>query len=136
MGSILTQVERQTERREVGLIHVPVKAGASVVAGFIAVVDATGYAVTATAATGLTYLGRYEDSVDNTDGGNGDVYVLVRTHDAFLFANSATDPVTQASFGKPCYIENSETVAETDAGGTLSVAGRVVGVDENGVWIE
>lgn len=55
MGSILTQEERQTERREVGLIHVPVKAGATVVAGYIAVVDATGYAVTATAATGLTY---------------------------------------------------------------------------------
>ena len=136
MSSILTQEERQTERREVGLIHVPVKAGATVVAGFIAVVDATGHAVTATAATGLTYLGRYEDSVDNTEGGDGDVYVLVRTHDAFLFANSATDPVTQALFGKPCYIENKETVAETDAGGTLSVAGRVVGVDENGVWIE
>lgn len=136
MSSILTQEERQTERREVGLIHVPVKAGATVVAGFMAVVDAMGYAVTATAATDLTYLGRYEDSVDNTEGADGDVYVLVRTHDAFLFENSATDPVTQALFGKPCYIEDHETVAESDAGGTLSAAGRVVGIDENGVWIE
>lgn len=136
MSSILNQEERQTERREVGLLHVPVKAGAKVLAGYIAVVDATGHAVTATAATGLTYLGRYEDSADNTSGSDGDIQVLVRTHDAFHYSNSSTDPVTQASFGKACYIENSESVAETDAGGTLSLAGRVVGIDENGVWIE
>lgn len=136
MGSILNQDERQTPLRELGLFSVPVKAGVVILAGFAAAVDATGFAVPVTAATGLTYLGRYEDSVDNTDGSDGDVYVLVRNACAFQFANSATDPVTQASFGKPCFLEDGETVAETDATGTLSPAGRVVGIDENGVWVE
>lgn len=136
MSSILNQDERQTPMREIGLIGVPVKAGVVLLAGFAAAVDASGFAVPVSAATGLTYLGRYEDSVDNTTGGNGDVYVLVRYDHAFQFGNSATDPVTQASFGKLCYLADGETVAKTNAGGALSAAGRVVGIDENGVWIE
>ena len=136
MSSILNQAERQTLRRDLGLFSVPVKAGAVIVAGLAAAVDATGYAVPVTAATGLTYLGRYEDSVDNSTGGNGDVYVLVRNACAFKFDNSTTDPVTQASFGKLCYLADGQTVAKTAASNTLSAAGRVVGIDENGVWVE
>lgn len=136
MSSILNQAERQTLRRDLGLFNVPVKAGAVIVAGLAAAVDATGYAVPVTAATGLTYLGRYEDSVDNSTGGNGDVYVLVRNACAFQFDNSTTDPVTQASFGKLCYLADGQTVAKTAASNTLSAAGRVVGIDENGVWVE
>jgi len=136
MSSILNQNERQALRREKGLYGVPVKAGVVIVAGFAAAVDATGYAVPVVANDGLTYLGRYEDSADNTGGSNGDIYVLVRNDCAFQFENSATDPVTQASFGKPCFLQDGQTVAETDAAGTLSPAGRVVGIDENGVWVE
>jgi len=136
MSSILNQDERQTPMREIGLINVPVKAGVVLLAGFAAVVDAAGFAVPVSAVTGLTYMGRYEESVDNTTGSDGDVYVLVRYDRAFQFDNSPTDPVTQASFGKRCYLANGGTLAETDAGGTLSAAGRVVGIDENGVWIE
>lgn len=136
MSSILNQEERQTPLRELGLFAVPVKANAVLTAGFAAVVDATGYAVAATATTGLVYLGRYEDSVDNTGGADGDVQVFVRNTCAFQFANSSSDPVTQASFGLPCYLADGETVAATDNAGTLSKAGRVVGIDENGVWVE
>ena len=136
MSSILNQDERQTPMREIGLIGVPVKAGVILLAGFAAAVDATGFAVPVTPATGLTFLVRYEESVDNSAGSDGDVYVLVRYGCAFQFDNSSADPVTQASFGKVCYFADGETVAETDAGATLSAAGRVVGIDENGVWIE
>lgn len=136
MSSILNQEERQTERRDLGLFGVPVKAGVVILAGFAAVVDVTGHAVPVSASTDLTYLGRYEDSADNTDGSDGDVYVLVRNQSAFHFTNSSSDPVTQASFGKVCYLQDGETVAATDGAGTLSKAGRVVGIDENGVWIE
>ncbi|ENX46651.1 MULTISPECIES: hypothetical protein [Acinetobacter] len=138
MSSILDQTGRQTLRREVGLIVVPVKAAAIIRAGFMVCVDATGFAVEGKAATGLTYLGRAEEHVDATGFADGDLGITVTTGNAnaFLYANSAADPVTQASFGKPCYIEDGETVAETDTGGTLSPAGRVVGIDENGVWVE
>ncbi|TCM61870.1 hypothetical protein EC844_12624 [Acinetobacter calcoaceticus] len=136
MGSILNQQERQTELRELGLFSVPVKAGAVIVAGFAAAVDATGFAVAASAATGLTYLGRYEDSIDNTHGSDGDFSVLVRNQCAFHFSNSPSDPVEQVSFGKECFLQDGETVAATDGDGKLSKAGRVVGIDENGVWVE
>lgn len=137
MSSILrADIDRNTERRELGLLNVPVKAGVMIRAGFIAVVDATGYALEGKVATDLVYLGRFEDAVDNTDGDDGDAFALVRTYNAFHFANSTTDAVIQVGFGLPCYIQDAETVAATDAGGTLSKAGRVVGIDENGVWIE
>ena len=60
----------------------------------------------------------------------------MRTDKAFQFANSSTDPVTQAEFGKLCYIVDGATVGRTDAGATLSPAGMVVGIDQDGVWVE
>jgi len=137
MSSInLVGRDRNTPYRDKGMLNVPVAAGEVIPAGFIVVVNAAGYAELGTAATGLTYIGRAEEFVDNTDGLNGDVSILVKTDKAFQFANSSTDPVTQASFGKLCYIANGETVAETDASGTLSPAGIVVGIDQDGVWVQ
>ena len=66
MSSILNQDERQTPMREIGLIGVPVKAGVILLAGFAAAVDAKGFAVPVTPAKGLTFLGRYEESVDKS----------------------------------------------------------------------
>lgn len=138
MSSILDQAGRQTPRRGIGLVVVPVKADAVIRAGFMVCLDATGFAIEAKAATGLTYLGRAEEFVDATNFADGDLGINVTTGNAnaFLYANSATDPVTQASFGLACFIEDAETLAATDNAGTLSKAGRVVGIDENGVWVE
>lgn len=138
MSSVLDQTGRQTPRRESGLIVVPVKANAVIRAGFMVCVDSAGYAIEAKADPNLVYLGRAEEYVNATGYADGDLGITVTTGsaNAFLYANSSTDPVTQASFGLPCYIEDGETVAASDATGTLSKAGRVVGLDENGVWIE
>lgn len=138
MSSILDQTGRQTPRRESGLIVVPVKASAVIRVGFMVCVDATGYAIEAKAGTDLNYLGRAEEFVDAAGYADGDLGITVTTggSNAFLYANSTSDPVTQASFGLPCYMADGETVAATDATGTLSKAGRVVGIDENGVWVE
>lgn len=137
MSSILQNGrDRQTPRRELGLFPVLVKANTVIRAGFIVVTDATGFATEGKAGAGLTYLGRAEEAIDNTSGADGDVQVLVRSHNAFFYENSSTDPVTQASFGKDCFIEDAETVAATDNAGALSKAGRVVGIEDNGVWVE
>lgn len=128
--------DRNTPSKQGELISVPVAAGKKIYAGSLVAANASGYATPGAAATTLTYLGRAEAFVDNTGGADGDQDVLVRRKLAFKFANSATDPVTQASLGTACYIEDDETVAKTDGTGTLSQAGIVIAVDDNGVWVE
>ena len=44
--------------------------------------------------------------------------------------------MTQADLGKSCYIVDDQTVAKTSGGATRSLAGKVVGVDVDGVWVE
>ncbi|AZN69302.1 hypothetical protein DX910_14635 [Acinetobacter haemolyticus] len=137
MSSILRNGrDRKTPRRDLGLIVLKVKADAVIHAGFIVCVDATGFAVEGQATDDLIYMGRAETFIDNTDGLDGDAEIVVRTNSAFLYDNSATDPVDQSSIGQACFIEDGQTVAKTDAAATLSKAGRVVGVDNDGVWIE
>lgn len=132
--------DRNTPSKQGELISVPVAAGANCHAGGLAVANAAGFGAPGATATDLTYLGRFDEAVDNTGGADGDQHVAVRRKLAFKFANSATDPVTQASLGKACYIEDDETVAATNgdagAGATRSAAGIVVGLDDNGVWVE
>ncbi len=136
MSSILLNgQDRQTPRRDLGLISVPVKANTVVLAGFIAVAGSTGFAEQGKTATGLTYLGVFDESIDNTGGADGDVFVMVRTHQAFLFDNASADAVTQASVGKKCYITDAQTVSATSATNTKSEAGVVLEVNEHGVWI-
>lgn len=136
MSSILLNgQDRQTSRRDLGLIQVPVKANVIVRAGFIAVAGSTGFAEEGKTATGLTYLGVFDEMIDNTGGADGDVSVMVRTHQAFLFDNASADAVTQASVGKKCYITDAQTVSATSATNTKSEAGVVLEVNEYGVWI-
>ena len=70
-------MERNTEYRENGLLVVPVAANTKCEAGNIAVISA-GYAAPGSVVTGLVYLGRFEETVDNTSGAAGDVAVTIR----------------------------------------------------------
>lgn len=128
--------DRNTPSKDGKLIAVPVAATKVIFAGSLVAASAAGFATPGAAAATLTYLGRAEEHVDNSAGANGAVSVLVRRGQAFKFANSGTDPVVQASLGKPCYIEDDETVAKTDDESALSAAGIVVGLDADGVWVE
>lgn len=135
MSSILSQDDRQTPRRDLGLICVAVAANAIVRAGYIAVVNKAGYAIEGAKAKELTYLGVFDETIDNTGGIDGAVTVMVRTHHAFLLDNDVSDPVTQASIGKKCYISTSTSVSATSATDTKSEAGIVLEINENGVWV-
>ncbi|MGS1019196.1 hypothetical protein [Burkholderia glumae] len=131
-----TTQDRNTPMKDADVLVVALKAGALIRAGVIVVVDATGYAVEGTTATGLTYLGRADQYVDNTGGANGAKTVEIRRHKAFKWENLGTDAVTQAQLGKTCYIADNQTVAATDGTGTRSAAGIVLGVDADGVWVQ
>lgn len=128
--------DRNTPMKDGELISVPMAANAKVFAGGIAVANATGYAAPGSLATTLTYLGRFEEFVDNTGGADGAKSVMVRRGKAFKWKNSGADAVGQAGLGKACYIVDDETVAATNGTGTRSAAGIVVGIDSDGVWVQ
>jgi hypothetical protein len=116
------------------VLVVPVAANVRIFAGSLVVATVTGFAAPGSTALGLSYLGRAEVSVDNRGGAAGAAQVEIRHGKAFLWANDGT--VTQAHLFKSAYIVDDETVAAADAGGTRSAAGRIVGIDTNGVWVE
>lgn len=129
----LTQ-DRNTLMKATEVLVVPVAANVRIFAGSLVVATATGFAAPGSTALALSYLGRAEMSVDNRGGAAGAAQVEIRHGKAFLWANDGT--VTQAHLFKSAYIVDDETVAAADAGGTRSTAGRIVGIDTNGVWVE
>lgn len=131
----LTQ-DRNTPMMDGELIVLPVAANAVIHAGALVVANATGFVAPGSTATTLTYIGRADDAVDNTGGADGAKTVRVRRKKVFKFKNSGTDPVTQASLGKACYIVDDETVAATNGTNTRSAAGIVIALDSDGVWIQ
>lgn len=128
--------DRNTQHKDGELVGVPVAANAKIFAGAIVVANANGYAAPGSTALSLTYLGRAEEFVDNTGGANGAKTINVRRKKAFKYGNLGADAVVQADLGKTAYIADDQTVAKTDGGGTRSAAGKVVGLDADGVWIE
>lgn len=124
---------RNTPYRIADKISIPVTAGKKIFEGSIVVVNAAGYAEPAIKSAGLTSAGRAETYVDNTDGADGDVTVIVK-RGCFLFDNSGTAAVTQAHVLQDCYIEDDETVSS--AALETSKAGKVLAVDSEGVWVE
>lgn len=131
--SALTR-DRNTPLMNATVIAVLVASNAKIFAGALVVANANGYAAPGSTAVGLTYLGRAEESVDNTGGADGAATVPVRRLSAFKWGNDGS--ITQAHLGKTAYIVDDQTLAATDGTGTRSAAGRIVGIESDGVWIE
>jgi len=103
-------------------------------AGAIVCIEA-GYAVPGKTATGLIAVGRCEKKLDTTNTAAGDLSVWVR-EGVFKWGNStSTDEITQAEVGTLCYVVDDQTVAKTNGSSTRSVAGTVVRVDTDGVFV-
>lgn len=127
---------RPTKERSNDLIAAPVAGGAKIIQGGIAVLNNTGNAVAGFLRNDLITLGVARDTVDNTDGNDGDRIVEARKG-CFAFENStAGDLITRLDIGSNAYIIDDQTVAKTDGGGARSSAGRIIDVDADGVWIE
>ncbi|WP_160286835.1 hypothetical protein [Pseudomonas knackmussii] len=129
----LTQ-DRNTGMKATEVLVVPVAAAKKIFAGALVMASATGYATPGATATGQTYLGRAEEYVDNSSGADGDATVEIRRNKAFKWANDGS--ITQAHLMQTAYIVDDETVAATDGTSTRSAAGRIVGIDADGVWVE
>jgi hypothetical protein len=125
--------DRNTPRRDGVQFSRPVAATAHIYAGAIACLSATGYATPGTVATTLKKPGIAQEEVDNSAGADGDLTVLVR-HGVFRVANDGT--ITIADIGNSAYIVDDQTVADNDGTGTRSLAGTIVDVDADGVWVD
>lgn len=128
--------DRNTPFKDGEIIAVPVAASAVIYAGALVVANAAGFAAPGSVATTLTYLGRAEESVNNTGGSNGDKTVQVRRKKAFKWKNYTSDALVQADLGKAVYIYDDETVAKTSGGSARSLGGKMVQFEADGVWVE
>lgn len=127
--------DRNTPIKGRDLLSLPVKGATKIFAGSL-VVLASGLAKPGATATGLKAVGRAEEQVDNTNGGDGDLRVTVR-RGTFRFANSTSgDAIALSDYGATCYVVDDQTVAKTDGSGTRSAAGIIRDVDPAGVWVE
>ena len=116
-------------------ITVPVEEETTIYAGTMVALNAAGYAVPASAATGLTVLGKAAQTVVNA-GADGDVSITVELSNgrkSFRFNNAGTNPVTITHVGKTAYVADNDTVTSSSTG--TSAAGTVTGLDSGGVWI-
>lgn len=128
----LTQA-RNTPAREGTILGFPVKAATTIHQGSLVVIDA-GYLAPGRVATTLIAVGRAEETVTAVAAGDAMCSVAQGT---FKFANSAAgDLIAQADVGANCYIVDDQTVAKTSGTNTRSVAGKVVAVDADGVWVK
>lgn len=128
--------DRNTPMKDGNLIPFKMAAGKKAYAGGIACVNLAGFAVPGSEDPKLVYLGRFEETVDNTAGGDGAVFVLVRRGMVFLFENLSADPVTQSLVGRDCYIADDQTVAATNGPtNARPPCGIVLAVDAGGVWV-
>lgn len=131
-----TTAERNTKSRNADDFSFPIAAATKILAGTIVVLSATGYAEPGTTATGKKAVGVAKQTVDNTDGANGDLQVPI-ARGCFLFANSAAgDAIANSDYGATCYVVDNQTVAKTDGTGTRSAAGVIRGVETAGVWVQ
>lgn len=124
--------DRNTPMKKGELVAVPVAAGAVIDGGTLVAVNATGFAVPAAGTAGLTVVGVADERMDNTGGADGAAVCRVRRGWIFLFSNDSAGAVTQALFGKPVFVKDAGTVTKT---GSVA-AGRCLGVDAEGVWVE
>jgi hypothetical protein len=128
--------DRNTRSREGDQFTYPVAAGARIFAGAITMLNTSGYAVPGGSGAEQICIGRAEEQVDNSAGADGDLTITVRSG-VFKYANNILGrrAIGPENIGTFCYAETDDMVAKLDIGGTLSVAGRVVGVDTDGVWV-
>ncbi|WP_200780851.1 hypothetical protein [Klebsiella oxytoca] len=128
--------DRNTPWRNGDLVAVPVAAATMIYGGHLVGVNASGLAVPGAATATLTIFGVSDEYADNTAGAAGATSVLVRRGKAWKLANLSGDAVTQADVGKPCYVADSITVAKTSNTDARPVAGKVIAVESDGVWVE
>lgn len=127
--------DRNTPRLEGDIRRGGMAASVLVYAGAIVMRNSSGYLTKGATATGLVGVGRAEER--KTGGASANDETLLYRPGVYRYANSASgDAITIAEIGKPCFVVDDQTVAKTDGSAARSIAGFIVDVDAQGVWVE
>lgn len=95
---------------------------------------ATGFYSPGTTSTTLIAIGRCRVPADNTAGADGDINVTIDTGIFGPYANNGAT-ISADDVGALCFIVDDQTVDLTDGTATRSVAGTVVEVTADGVFV-
>lgn len=126
--------ERDTQRVAGRQLSYPVLASTQIFKGSLVGIQASsGFLVPMTAAAGIVAIGKAAANADNSSGANGDLACLVEPG-VYLWANHGTNTLADTDIGAVCYGEDDQTVGNLIT--TRSVAGRVVDVVTDGVWVK
>jgi hypothetical protein len=104
----------------------------TVYAGTLGALSVTGTVVPAADVAGLIVAGRVETLALKDTFIAGDLILIKRG--TFKYNNSIINPIGIAQIGTLAFVENDNTVASTTVNKVK--AGKVVGVDPDGVWID
>ena len=110
------------------LLTYPVAAATIIYAGALVALNASGFAVPASASAALKCVGRAETKVDNSAGAAGALAVDVHPGVFFFDQGSGADAIVRANLGSYCYASDDHTVNLTDAGGVRPLAGVILGL--------
>lgn len=128
---------RATPKRAGTNISLPMAAATVVYGGgLVSVLTTNGNACPSGTANSTRAYGVAKATVDNSDGAAGALRVELDTG-VFRFKNSEGDgdTIARKDIGQPCYIVDDETVGLDDDGGARAIAGAIVDVDDQGVWV-
>lgn len=116
----------------------PVAAATIIYSGAIVMIDGSGNANPAAAASGnnaFVVAGIAEETVDNSTGSAGDVSVRVRASGAggaFGFNNSGSAAIDATHVGKLAHASDDNTVANAASSTTRPIVGYIHSIDEDG----
>lgn len=128
----------QTQARSVveqagQFIEAPMKGATTIFQGALVVTE-SGLAVPGKTAASLTVLGVAERTVVNS-GADSAAKVLAK-RGTYKFFNHGADAVVAGDVGKDCYIVDDQTVAKTSNSSARSIAGKVIAVESDGVFVK
>lgn len=110
----------------------PVKGATTIFQGALVVTE-SGLAIPGKTAVGLIVLGIAVTTVQNA-GADGAKKVLTKRTTVKLF-NHGADAILPGDVGKDCFIVDDQTVAKTNGTNTRSVAGKIIAVEADGVFV-
>jgi hypothetical protein len=100
-------------------------AATKIYAGSLVAINASGYAVPASASSALRCVGRAEKTIDNTSGSAGALTIEVKPGRFYFTCSGAS----RASRGLMAYVVFDNEVSLTDGSGLRPAAGRIVDYD-------
>jgi hypothetical protein len=132
-GATALSANRDTPMRSGELVTI-VAASNHIYAGSIVCENGSAAAVAAADASGYAVIGRAEAEVDNTGVNYSATRTVTVRRGVFRWANGGT--FTDANIGDLAYVSDDQTVTTAAAATYDIVAGVIIDVDADGVWVD